>query len=54
MLVGEYASLNPSEGKALDQLLYLRDRGVSALHVMWWPEDLDKGFNAAQAATLRG
>ena len=53
MLVGEYASLNPSEGKALDQLLYLRDRGVSALHVMWWPEDLDKGFNAAQAAALR-
>ena len=20
---------------------------------MWWPEDLDKGFNAAQAASLR-
>ena len=53
MLVGEYASLNPSEEKALDQLLYLRDRGISALHVMWWPEDLDKGFNAAQAAALR-
>lgn len=53
MLVGEYASLNPSPDKALAQLLYLRNRGVSALHVMWWPEDRDRGYNAAQATALR-
>ena len=53
MLIGEYASLNPSLDKALGQLLYLREHGVSALHVMWWPEDLDRGYNAAQAGALR-
>ena len=53
MLIGEYASLNPSPEKALQQLLYLRDHGVSALHVMWWPSDLDKGFNKAQESALR-
>ena len=53
MLIGEYASLNPSLEKALQQLLYLRDHGVSALHVMWWPSHLDKGFNKAQETALR-
>ncbi len=53
MLVGEYASLNPSPEKALQQLLYLRGHGVSALHVMWWPSHLDKGYNTAQEAALR-
>ena len=53
MLIGEYASLNPSPEEALDQLLYLRDRGVSSLHVMWWPTYLDKGFNRAQEIALR-
>ncbi|MEO0413332.1 MAG: hypothetical protein AAF226_00110, partial [Verrucomicrobiota bacterium] len=52
MLIGEYASLNPSNDKALDQLLYLRDHGVAALHVMWWPSDFDKGFNKAQEWAL--
>ena len=53
MLVGEYASLNASHQKSLDQLLYLRNHGVSTLHVMWWPSDLDKGFNKAQESALR-
>ena len=53
MLVGEYASLNASHQKSLDQLLYLRNHGVSTLHVMWWPSDLDKGFNKAQGSALR-
>jgi hypothetical protein len=53
MLVGEYASLNASHPKSLEQLLYLRDHGVSALHVMWWPSDLDKGYNQAQESALR-
>jgi hypothetical protein len=53
MLIGEYASLNPSSEKALEQLLYLRNHGVSSLHVMWWPEHLDKGFNRAQDTALR-
>lgn len=53
MLIGEYASLNPSTEKALGQLRYLRDHGVAALHVMWWPEHLDKGFNIAQDQALR-
>ena len=53
MLVGEYASLNASHSKSLDQLLYLRNQGVSTLHVMWWPSDLDKGFNKAQESALR-
>ena len=53
MLVGEYASLNASHEKSLNQLLYLRNHGVSALHVMWWPSDLDKGFNKAQESALR-
>ena len=53
MLVGEYASLNASHQKSLDQLLYLRNHGVSALHVMWWPSDLDKGYNKAQESALR-
>ena len=53
MLVGEYASLHASHEKSLNQLLYLRNHGVSALHVMWWPSDLDKGFNKAQESALR-
>ena len=53
MLIGEYASLNPSPEKALQQLLYLRERGVSSLHVMWWPKYLDKGFNHAQEIALK-
>ena len=53
MLVGEYASLNASHQKSLDQLLYLRNHGVSTLHVMWWPSVLDKGFNKAQESALR-
>ncbi|MFT5122217.1 MAG: hypothetical protein ACI97B_000845 [Verrucomicrobiales bacterium] len=53
MLIGEYASLNSDPQKALGQLLYLRDHGVSALHVMWWPADLDQGFNRAQDLALR-
>lgn len=53
MLIGEYASLNPSHEDALGQLLYLRDRGVSSLHVMWWPSDRDKGYNKAQESALR-
>ena len=53
MLVGEYASLNASHQKSLDQLLYLRNHGVSALHVMWWPSHLDKGYNLAQESALR-
>ena len=53
MLIGEYASLNASHPKSLDQLLYLRNHGVSTLHVMWWPSDLDKGFNKAQESALR-
>jgi hypothetical protein len=52
MLVGEYASLNASHEKSLNQLLYLRDHGVSTLHVMWWPSNLDKGFNQAQESAL--
>ncbi len=52
MLIGEYASLNASPEKALGQLLYLRDRGVSSLHVMWWPDWLDKGYNDAQHQAL--
>jgi len=53
MLIGEYASLNASHQKSLDQLLYLRNHGVSALHVMWWPSHLDKGYNKAQESALR-
>ena len=53
MLVGEYASLNASHEKSLNQLLYLRNHGVSTLHVMWWPSNLDKGFNQAQESALR-
>jgi hypothetical protein len=53
MLVGEYASLNASHEKSLNQLLYLRNHGVSTLHVMWWPSELDKGFNNAQESALR-
>lgn len=53
MLIGEYASLNPSVDKAYGQLKYLREHGVAAMHVMWWPEHLDKGFNAAQDEALR-
>lgn len=53
MLVGEYASLNASHQKSLDQLLYLRNHGVSTLHVMWWPSHLDKGYNLAQESALR-
>ena len=43
MLIGEYAPLNPSVEKSLGQLPYLRDKGVSSLHVMWWPTDLRQG-----------
>ena len=53
MLIGEYASLNASHEKSLQQLLYLRNHGVSALHVMWWPSHLDKGYNQAQESALR-
>jgi hypothetical protein len=53
MLVGEYASLNASHEKSLNQLLYLRNHGVSTLHVMWWPSELDKGFNKSQGSALR-
>lgn len=52
MLVGEYASLNPSPQKSIEQLLYLRDHGVNALHVMWWPSSRDKGYNQAQEQAL--
>ena len=52
MLIGEYASLNASPHHALQQLLYLRNHGVSTLHVMWWPSNLDKGFNQAQETAL--
>ena len=52
MLIGEYASLNASPHHALEQLLYLRNHGVSTLHVMWWPSNLDKGFNQAQETAL--
>jgi hypothetical protein len=52
MLIGEYASLNGSPDHALKQLLYLRNHGVSTLHVMWWPSNLDKGFNQAQETAL--
>ena len=53
MLIGEYASLIGSPDHALQQLLYLRNHGVSTLHVMWWPSNLDKGFNQAQETALR-
>ena len=53
MLVGEYASLNANHQESLEQLLYLRNHGVSALHVMWWPSNLDKGYNRAQESALR-
>ena len=52
MLIGEYASLNDNSDHALQQLLYLRNHGVSTLHVMWWPSNLDKGFNQAQETAL--
>lgn len=52
MLIGEYASLNPNRERSLEQLLYLRDHGVNALHVMWWPTKLDKGYNKAQEWAL--
>lgn len=53
VLVGEYQSLTPDVGQALEQLRYMRDHGVQFIHCMVWPEGHDQGFNAALTEALR-
>jgi len=47
MTIGEYHALIPDANETYNQLKYLQNHGVNAIHCMWWPETHDKGYNAA-------
>jgi len=47
MTIGEYHALVPDANETYNQLKYLQNYGVNAIHCMWWPESHDKGYNAA-------
>ncbi len=53
VLIGEYGSLTPNEEDAYRQLVYMQERGVNFLHVMWWPRSHDRGYNKAQISALK-
>jgi len=52
MVIGEYQSLTPAAGPALEQLQYLQENGVQFIHCMNWPPGHDKGFNSALEEAL--
>ena len=47
MTIGEYHALIPDANETYNQLKYLQNHGVNAIHCMWWPESHDKGYNTA-------
>lgn len=50
--MGEYQSLTGDAELAFAQLKHLFENGVTAVHVMHWPESHDKGFNAAMREAI--
>lgn len=51
--IGEYQALTDNAEDAYNQLKYLKDHGVVAVHCMDWPKAYDKGYNKTMDEAIR-
>ncbi|TVP75165.1 MAG: hypothetical protein EA353_14475 [Puniceicoccaceae bacterium] len=53
IVMGEYQALTGNQRDANEQLIYVWENGVSAIHAMKWPASHDKGFNATMTGAIQ-